>query len=90
MNFAKMTFTPLLSIENKENAVDSLWEYLGCLYKNGQILKSYELVTHGADYIAFMTLPEDDSIDEKYNNLYVTKYLRSVYKELHADRETGC
>lgn len=87
MNFAKMTFTPLLSIENKENAVDSLWEYLGCLYKNGQILKSYELVTHGSDYIAFMTLPEDDSIDEKYNNLYVTKYLGEVkeHYEVHLD-----
>lgn len=78
MNSAKITLTPINTIENEENTIDLFWSYFSCLYNNGQILKNYEMIKSGNDFIVFITLPEDDSLDEKYNNIYVTKYVDKI------------
>ena len=78
MPYVKLMFTPHQPIEDEDSAVDSLWDYLSCLYKNGQILESYEIVKSAGSFLAFATLPESDSLDEKHNNIYVSKYVESV------------
>ena len=78
MNSAKITLTPINPVENEDDVLDLFWDYFGCLYKNGQILKNYEMIKTGNDYTVFVTLPEDDALDEKYNNIYISKYFAQV------------
>ena len=80
MNSAKITLSPINSIENEEDILDLLWNYFSCLYKNGQILKNYEMIKMDNSFIVFVTLPEDNALDEKYNNIYISKYLLQVKK----------
>lgn len=78
MNYYKIKFIPLKPIKNENEIVKLLWSYMSCLYKNGQILKSFEIVKRDDIYLAFVTLPEDDALDKKYNNIYVTKDLNKI------------
>jgi len=78
MNCFKITFTPKAPIEDETDLRDLLWSYLGCLYKNGQILKDYMLIKTAECYTAFVTLPEDGALDEKYNNVYISDYLEKL------------
>jgi predicted nucleic acid-binding Zn ribbon protein len=87
MNLIKINFIPKAPTEDEESLTDLLWDYLGCLYKNGQILKDYSFIKNDAKYIAFVTLPEDDALNEAYNNIYVSKYLDEVKAHLEISTE---
>ena len=80
MNSAKITLKSIKSIESQDEIVDLLWNYFGCLYKNGQILKNYDMLKNADDFIVFVTLPTDDAMDEKHNNIYVSKYVEQIEK----------
>ena len=54
----------------KEDVEDLLWGFLACLFRNGQISRTYSLVREG-DYFAYVTCPEDDSLREENDNAYV-------------------
>lgn len=75
MNCIKITFTPKAPIDDHEAVTGLFWDYLGCLYKNGQILKDYLLLKNDDSYIAFATLTDNDALDGRHNNIYVAKYL---------------
>ncbi len=78
MPFLQLTFTPLDSLEEQACAEETLWEYLACLYKNGQILEDFTLIRQQTGYRAFVTLPADDALEEKHNNVYVAASLAAV------------
>jgi predicted nucleic acid-binding Zn ribbon protein len=83
MNTFQMTFTPLHPIDGEssvpsEDTSYKLWDYLTCLYKNGQILRIFHLVKTPSAYLAFATLPEDNALDSHHNNAYVTQSLAQV------------
>ena len=78
MNCIKISFIPRAPICDEEDISSLLWDYLGCLYKNGQILKDYLLVKSVDSYIAFATVPDDGALDDAHNNIYVSKYLAEV------------
>jgi len=61
-------FTPKAPCDITDGEIERLWDYLGCLYQNGQIYKDYELVRTGDGCCAFVTTPEADSLDKKYDN----------------------
>ncbi|MCL2672036.1 MAG: Zn-ribbon-containing protein [Clostridiales bacterium] len=101
MNSAKITVTPKNPIASTDDALDLLWDYLRSLYNNGQILKNYELVKVDIGFVAFITLPEDDALDEKYNSIYVSQYLaqmKAVFRmtlkiigeNLNAEKSCAC
>ena len=72
-----------------EEAISSLmWDYLSCLYKNGQILKDYLLVKNVDSYIAFVTIPGGDALDDAYNNIYVSKYLAEIKNKFEISTDT--
>ena len=75
MNCIKISFIPRAPICDEEDISSLMWDYLGCLYKNGQILKDYLLVKNVGSYIAFVTIPDDDALDDAHNSIYVSKYL---------------
>lgn len=70
MEYRKLIFTYIPDVEEYADVVYLLWDYLGTLYKNGQILKGYDLVKHGSEYHAFVTVPENDALEEKHHNHY--------------------
>jgi len=80
MNSAKIILLPINPIENEDNILDLFWDYFSCLYKNGQILKNYEMIKTNDGFAVFVTLPEDDALNEKHNNIYVSEYLIEVKK----------
>ena len=65
-------------------AVDSrtqqlLCDFLCALMRNGQILRGYNLV-RGKNYCAYVTMPEESSLDEGNDNKYVSLYRAEVSK----------
>ncbi|MCL2461833.1 MAG: Zn-ribbon-containing protein [Defluviitaleaceae bacterium] len=74
MNTFRINYTPKDKIEDEVSATDLLWNYLDCMYKNGQIQYDYLLTKHPGGYMAIVTLPEDSALDEKYNNGYNSEY----------------
>ncbi|MCL1916698.1 MAG: DUF2310 family Zn-ribbon-containing protein [Peptococcaceae bacterium] len=86
MNVFQMAFTRLHPLESKtkhdtlieHEAINILWDYLACLYKNGQVLRSFKLIKTSENYLAFVTLPENDALDSRHNNAYVAKSLAEV------------
>ena len=48
MSAYKISFTPKVRIDFSDEILEPIWDYLGCLYKNGQILKNFELVESDA------------------------------------------
>jgi len=81
MNSAKITLSPINPIENENDVIDLFQHYFAFLYRNGQIFKNYEIIKTDNGFVAFVTLPEDNALDENFNNIYVSKYLAQV-KEL--------
>lgn len=74
MNSFKMEFLPIIDdIPHNIDIEEFLWDYLSCLYKNGQIMNDYSLYKIENKYISIMTLSEDNSLNDAYNNEYVTK-----------------
>lgn len=76
----KLTFKPKTKINDEEKVSGLFWNYLGSLFKNGQILYEYTLCKNNEVYMAFVTVPEDDSLDERYNNVYAAQYLDELKK----------
>ena len=86
MNCIKINFTPITSV-CEEDASDLMWSYLSCLYKNGQILRDYLVVKNVDCYIAIVTIPDDDALDDSYNNIYVCKYLAEIKSNFEISTE---
>jgi len=78
MNAFRIDFILKSAIEINDDSIEPIWDYLGCLYKNGQILKNYVLIECETGLWALVTLPDDSALDEKNNNIYVDKYLLKV------------
>ena len=78
--FIRMTIT--FKIDCVENEIDTLFNYLSTLYKNGQILNDYQLIKKDNAYLAFLTVPDKNAIDPKFNNSYTNKYLNDIETKL--------
>ena len=78
MNSAKIILSQIAPIINEDDVLDLLWDYFGCLYKNGQILKNYEIVKQDTNFLVFVTLPGSDALDDNNNSIYASKYLGQV------------
>jgi predicted nucleic acid-binding Zn ribbon protein len=87
MKSVKLIFSPKVEITDEEMITDLCWDYLGCLYKNGQILKDYLFIKIVDGYIAFVTIPDDGALDDAHNNIYVSKYLDKIKNHFEIDRE---
>jgi len=78
MNAYKISFTPKAHLEYNDDILAPIWDYLGCLYKNGQILENYELVDSNDCLWALVTLPDDEALKPENNNIYANKYFIAV------------
>lgn len=78
MNVYKIIFIKKTQISINDEELESIWDYLGCLYKNGQILKNYELIDIEDKLCAFVTFPNDDALNEMNNNIYVNKFKNKI------------
>jgi len=87
MNAYKITFTPKTYIDYNDDTIEPIWNYLGCLYKNGQILKNYELVENKDGLWALITLPDGEALKPENNNIYVNKYLAAVKEHFNVSSE---
>jgi predicted nucleic acid-binding Zn ribbon protein len=63
--------------ELPEDVTDLLWDYWGRLYRSGQILKDYVFVKNQY-YTLMVTTPKDDSLDPKYDTIYVQETRKKV------------
>ncbi len=79
-DFLKMTIT--FKNDRVEDETEFLFDYLSTLYKNGQILKDYQLVKKDNAYYAFLTVPNNDALDPRFNNIYTNKYLHNIETKL--------
>ena len=57
MNAYKISFTSKMKIELNDDTLEPIWDYLWCLYKNGQILKDYELIESKDGYGRLLLCP---------------------------------
>ncbi len=87
MYAAKINLTPIHPMENSEETLDLLWSYFGCLYKNGQILKNFEIIKAQQGYLVLVTLPEPDTFDEKYNSIYASEYFLLLKEQFEISLE---
>ena len=78
MDFAKIIFSNMNQIEISAETIELFWGYLSSLYQNGQILKDYELIKQENTLIAYVTIPEKDSLDNKYNSIYTNMDLEKI------------
>ena len=74
--FCKIELLPKQSIA-EEKATELLWTFLCSLERNGQILKDYKLVKSDI-YVIYATLPKADSLDEKYDGIYVKRDRKKI------------
>lgn len=75
----KITLTPKNSkFKMSEDIEDTIYDYLGCLYKNGQIMLNYELIKEEKVYCAYCKFIEKNSLNNKYNNKYVNERLNKL------------
>ena len=78
MNVHQIHFIPKNDFEIDDDVIDLIWDYLSYLCLNGQILNNYEVIQSEDKLFAYATLPTDDALDEKYNNIYVTADLMNL------------
>ena len=64
-----------------------IFDYLGVLYKNGQIMYEYDLIKENDSYCAYCKLPEKTSLSEENNNKYVDEYDRNIKQIFKYDLE---
>jgi predicted nucleic acid-binding Zn ribbon protein len=64
-----------------------LWFYSSLLYRNGQIYREYELVSNENEYMLFATMPEKDSLDNKYNTLYINEKFDNLKNKFNISHE---
>lgn len=87
MNCFKLIFKPIETVNSDEETRDLLWDYLASLYKNGQILHDYLLFKRDTLYQAFVTLADDDALNEKSNNSYASNYLEKIKTQFEISSE---
>ena len=63
---------------SKEDEIEEIEWLLTMYYRNGQVLENYLIEDHIDFYIVTVTIVDDDSLDEKYNNKYVTNQLNNL------------
>ena len=63
---------------NKYEELDDIEWLFTMYYRNGQVLENYLIEEYDNHYIVTITLTDDDSLDEKYNNKYVKDQLNKV------------
>jgi predicted nucleic acid-binding Zn ribbon protein len=78
MYYAKISFKPIKKIEDTDVAEECFWRYFPSLYGGGQIYKEYEVVKTNKGYEVFFTMPEKDSLNEKYTNHYAREGLQKL------------
>ena len=76
--YCQIELIPKTYIHSDAEAV--LWSFLCSLMRNGQILREYTIIKNG-NYFLSVTLPKEDSFDEKYDGVYVRRD-RAKVKEL--------
>ena len=76
--FYKIELLPKKDIDEEE-AKDLIWIFLLSLYSNGQILKDYKFIKE-KNYTLYVTLPKQDSLDEKYDGIYVERDRKALYE----------
>ena len=73
MYYTKIVFKKINETPITDDDDELLWFYSSLLYRNGQIYREYELVSNENEYMLFATMPEKDSLDNKYNTLYINE-----------------
>ena len=87
MYYIKITFKKIIDTPLTDDEEELLWSYASVLYKNGQVCGEYELVSNDNEFMVFATIPEKDSLDDKYNNCYATDYLGKVKERFNINHE---
>ena len=75
--FCKIELIPKKDI-CEERTKELVWDFLVSLHSNGQILKDYKF-TKEKNYTLYVTLPKQDSLDEKYDSKYVKRNRANLY-----------
>lgn len=83
--------------EKDKDYSDLLSGLLGCLRKNGQVLgREYPITQSGNIFSAYVSTPDQDSLNQKYNNKYVNKAISQLggkevvsFRNLGKDPESG-
>ena len=73
---AKITFKSLIKEDNKDTA-EKIDSFLNLLYLNGQIIKEWIIETRDEYFVASVITTDDDSLDSKYYNDYISKELEN-------------
>lgn len=61
-----------------KNIEDTIYDYFGVLYKNGQILYNYEFIKEDNMYYTYYKLLEKTSLNKKNNNKYVNEFYNKI------------
>ena len=77
MYFTKIELSPKKTSASYDEVKDLIWYFLCSLERNGQILKDYKLI-QCENYILYVTLPKQDSFDEKYDGIYVKQHRQKI------------
>lgn len=76
--FCKIELIPKKDID-EETTKELVWDFLVSLYSNGQILKDYKFIKEKS-YTLYVTLPKQDSLDKKYDGVYVKRDRQNLYQ----------
>ena len=74
--FKKIHFS--IGAISEDNIKEELVWFLSALYKNGQIYFDYQLIKEEKGYVAYITIPEENALDNKYMNSYLLDYLKNI------------
>lgn len=99
MRYKSIELVPKMDFDD-DKIVETLWHFLVALVRNGQIINSYKIIKK-SNYTLYVTTPKNDSLNEYYDNFYVTadrktilKYFDMVINDLGEDIESqsycGC
>src|SRR5690349_5578242 len=75
MYVAEMIFKQISKPEESVDVESWIYSLLGSLLQNGQLLDIASVIQRKEDYAAFVTLPDKDSLENKYGNQYVHESL---------------
>ena len=65
------------------NEYEMISYFLSTMHKNGQIMSDYSMLKEDCYYIVYCTVPDIETLEEKYYN----EYSKKVYKYLNIDYE---
>jgi len=65
-------------IDDTEEFIDDAFEFLGMLYKNGQILYDYIVESYSDHLVANVTITDVDALNSKYFNSYILDILNNL------------